>query len=131
MEYDNIHRTSWPLCKLCSGHHFKPLLVAPTPTKLIPDALQEAWQTATKCLRQASTLIVIGYSFPTIDRKVRNLFLRELVVPNLHSHHRPKLTLVDRSNPTRDAIKHWLLPAVDTTVEEYCSFEEYCASLSE
>ena len=130
MKYDNIRRTSWPPCRSCSGNRFKPLLVAPTPKKLIPGPLQEAWETATNCLHIASNLIVIGYSFPAIDRKVRNLFLREFVVPNLYSDRRPKLTLVDRSNPTRDAIKNWMLPAVDTSVEEHCSFEEYCASLS-
>jgi NAD-dependent SIR2 family protein deacetylase len=131
MKYDDIHRTTWPPCRFCSGNQFKPMLVAPTPVKLIPDALQKAWETATKCLRIASDLIVIGYSFPVVDRRVRNLFLREYVVPNLSSFHRPKLTLVDRSNPARDAIKSWLLPAVDTTVDEYCTFEEFCTSLSE
>jgi hypothetical protein len=128
-KYDDIFRTTWPACKSCSGSQYKPVLVAPTPVKAFPEALQAAWDIAADCLRKAETLTVIGYSFPAFDRKARDLFLKNLIVPNLTSNRRPKLTPVIRDDCTRKFVRSWFLPAVDKNVGEYCSFEEYCAVL--
>jgi NAD-dependent SIR2 family protein deacetylase len=127
--YDDAFRTSWPECQSCRGTNINPVLVAPTPLKNIPDAMNPAWDKAAKCLREARSLTVIGYSFPAFDRKARDLFLRNFIVPNLYSDSRPKLTIAMRDECIRKAIKAWFLPAVDRDVNEYCSFEEYCAVL--
>ena len=108
---------------------FEPVLVAPTPVKRFPSALDSAWNTAAKCLQKTEKLTVIGYSFPAFDRESRRLFLKNFIIPNLVAHSRPQLAIVDKDGPTRKAAKSWFLPAVDKNVEEYCSFEEYCAML--
>lgn len=128
--YDNIYRSSWRACKTCSGTDFRPVLVAPTPLKNIPDVMSPAWGKAAQCLRAAQNLTVIGYSFPTFDRKARDLFLKDFIVPNLYSDSRPKLTVVLRDKRARETVRDWFLPAVDKNTAEYCSFEEYCANLS-
>lgn len=129
--YDNIFRQTWPHCQKCSGSStkFKPVLVAPTPAKQIPSTIESAWGIAANCLEKTEKLTVIGYSFPGLDRKSRTLFLKHFIIPNLFAHSRPKLTIVDKDGPTRKALKLWFLPAVDKNIEEYCSFEEYCAML--
>lgn len=129
--YDNIFRQTWPHCQKCSGSStkFKPVLVAPTPAKQIPSTIESAWGTAANCLEKTEKLTVIGYSFPGLDRKSRTLFLKHFIIPNLFAHSRPKLAIVDKDGPTRKALKLWFLPAVDKNIEEYCSFEEYCAML--
>lgn len=127
--YDNIFRKTWPNCKNCSGIStgFEPVLVAPTPAKRFPSALDRAWNTAANCLQKTEKLTVIGYSFPPLDRGSRRLFLKNFIIPNLFANSRPQLAIVDKDGLTRKAIKSWFLPAVDKNVEEYCSFEEYCA----
>lgn len=129
--YDNIYRSKWPPCKTCSGTDFSPVLVAPTPLKNIPEAMNPAWGIAAKCLREAGKLTVIGYSFPAFDRKARDLFLKNFIVQNLYvdADSRPQLTVVIRGEHTRKTIRDWFLPGVDKNVAEYVSFEEYCAVL--
>lgn len=129
--YDNIFRQTWPCCRECSGSstRFEPVLVAPTPMKHFPSSLESAWGTAANCLEKTERLTVIGYSFPGLDRKSRTLFLKHFIISNLFAHSRPKLAIVDKDGPTRKALKLWFLPAVDKNIEEYCSFEEYCAML--
>jgi hypothetical protein len=129
--YDNIFRTKWPECENCSGAStgFKPVLVAPTPAKLIPSALNDAWTTAADFLQQTKKLTVIGYSFPAVDRECRRLVLRNLIIRNMFAHSRPKLVLVDKDATIRMVIKLWFQPAVDNNVEEHCSFEAYCSTL--
>jgi len=129
--YDDIFRKTWPNCVKCSevSTGFKPVLVAPTPAKLIPSALDIAWNIAASCLKQTEKLTVIGYSFPAFDRHVRSLVLKNFIIPNLFAHSHPKLDIVDSCAPTRNAIKSWFLPAVDNNVGEHHSFEKYCAKL--
>lgn len=124
-------RISLPSCRSCNAtpSEVDPVLVAPTPVKTFPKALEEAWDKAAECLRQAQNLTAIGYSFPTFDRKARDLFLKSFIIPNLNAERRPRLTPVIKDECTRNAIKSWFLPAVDKAVDEYCSFEEYCAVL--
>lgn len=127
--YDKIFRITWPNCNNCSGIStgFEPVLVAPTPVKRFPRALDSPWNTAANCLQKTQKLTIIGYSFPAFDRGSRRLFLKNFIIPNLFANFRPKLAIVDKDGPTRKAIKSWFLPAVDKNVDEYCSFEEYCA----
>jgi NAD-dependent SIR2 family protein deacetylase len=132
MTYDHITSTTWPSCNSCESSSgsfigFKPVLVAPTPVKYFPDALKVAWFSAAECLKKAEKLTVIGYSFPAFDQTARNLFLKNVIVPNLLANRRPKLTIVERSECVREAISSWFLPAVDTVIEEHSSFEAYCA----
>lgn len=128
--YDDIFRITWPDCHSCqASNRFRPVLVAPTPSKHFPNALKAAWDTAANCLTRAEKLIIIGYSFPAFDQKVRDLFLKDFIVPNLRSNRRPKLAIANRDQCVRKDIKSWFLPAVDSNVDEYCSFEEYCQRL--
>ncbi len=126
--FDNILRQTWPSCEKCSGIStgFEPVLVAPTPAKLIPRALECAWNTSAECLRATKKLTVIGYSFPAFDRQSRVLFLKNFIIPNLSVSSRPRLAIVDRDVCTRKSIRSWFLPAVENNVEEYSSFEDYC-----
>ncbi len=129
--YDNIFRQTWPNCTNCSGisSGFEPVLVAPTPAKLVPRALDDAWNASAKCLQRTKKLTVIGYSFPAFDRQSRVLFLKNFIIPHLFVNSRPKLAIVDRDPSTRKSIKSWFLPAVEESVEEYDSFENYCTTL--
>ena len=132
--YDNIFRINWPNCDYCdycpgTSTGFEPVLVAPTPAKQFPTALDSAWETAANCLRKTTKLTVIGYSFPAFDRKSRRLFLKNFIIPNLFGDPAPKLIVIDPDQSTRKAIKSLFLPAVDNDVAEYCSFEKYCAVL--
>ncbi len=124
-------RISLPSCQSCNATptEVEPVLVAPTPVKTFPKALEEAWDKAAECLRQAQNLTVIGYSFPAFDKRSRDLFLRNCIVPNLDANHRPKLTLVIKDECTRKALRTWFFPGVDKQIEEYCSFEKYCSVL--
>ncbi len=127
--YDNIFHTTWPSCKQCNSTEFKPVLVAPTPAKRFPNALNSAWNTAAKCLQKTERLTVIGYSFPAFDRQSRILFLKNFIIPHLLVNSRPKLVIVDPDHSTRKAIESWFLPAVDKNVDEYDSFQNHCAML--
>lgn len=129
IRYDPIYGSKWPACETCSGTDFRPVLVAPTPLKNIPAAMHPAWDKAATCLSEAHNLVIIGYSFPAFDRQARDLFLRNSIFPNLYSDDRPKLTLVLRDECARETVGDWFLPAVDKNVNEYCSFEEFCAVL--
>ncbi len=126
--YDNIFRKNWPNYKNCSGIStgFEPVLVAPTPAKQFPSALDSAWQTAANCLQKTEKLTVIGYSFPTIDRESRRLFLKNFIIPNLFAGPASKLIIIDKKQSARNSIKSLFLPAVEENVTEYCSFEDYC-----
>ncbi|HLC27316.1 MAG TPA: hypothetical protein VJM80_11155, partial [bacterium] len=92
--------------------------------------LEVAWETAANCLKGADKLTVVGYSFPAYDRKARELFLRNFIVPNLGSDSRPRLAVVNPDEGSRNTIKSWFLPAVDGNIDEYSSFEEYCNGLA-
>ncbi len=131
--YDNIFRKTWKNCKICSGTAtgFEPVLVAPTPAKRFPSALDRAWETAASCLRKTEKLTIIGYSFPAIDRKCRSLFLKNFIIPYLFAKPAPKLVIIDQAQCARNAIKSLFLPAVEKNVNEYFSFEEYCRVLQD
>lgn len=105
------------------------VLVAPGP-KQIPDPLAAAWSTAASALRQATQLTIIGYSFPPFDAAVRELFLKDFIVPHLRAEQRATLTLVDRSASTRQAIKGWFAGAVNNVIPEFGSFEEYVHTIA-
>ena len=131
--YDNIFRKTWPNCKNCSeiSTGFEPVLVAPTPAKRIPNALDIAWNTAANCLQKTEKLTVIGYSFPAFDRESRRLFLKNFIIPNLFANPAPKLVIIDPDESARKSIKSLFLPAVENNVTEYSSFEDYCAVLQQ
>lgn len=132
-KYDNIFRTTLPNCKNCSevSTGFEPVLVAPTPAKRFPSALDSAWNTAANCLQKTEKLTVIGYSFPTFDRESRRLFLKNFIIPNLFANPAPKLVIIDPDESARKSIKSLFLPAVENKVTEYSSFENYCAVLQQ
>lgn len=131
--YDNIFRKTWPNCKTCSGIStgFEPVLVAPTPAKQFPSALDSAWNTAANCLQKTEKLTVIGYSFPAFDRESRRLFLKNFIIPNLFADPAPKLIIIDPDQCARKSIKSLFLPAVEKNVAEYSSFEDYCTVLQQ
>jgi len=131
--YDNISRKTWPNCKNCLGIStgFEPVLVAPTPVKHYPNAIDRAWNTAASCLQRTEKLTVIGYSFPAFDRESRTLFLKNFIIPNLFADPTPKLTIVDRDQSARNSIKSLFWPAVEKNVAEYSSFEDYCTALQQ
>jgi hypothetical protein len=126
-KYKQLYSISLRKCAACSEPSFRPLLVAPTPMKVFPSALERAWRLAGECLRKASALVIIGYSFPPNDRKSRTLFLREFIIPNLSRKKRPGLVLVNPSCRVRESIRELFSPAVDH-VKEHKRFEDYCAA---
>lgn len=131
--YDNIFRKTLQNCENCSAIStgFEPVLVAPTPVKQYPNALESAWNTAAICLQRTERLTVIGYSFPAFDRESRRLFLKNFIIPNLFADPAPKLTIIDRDQSARQSIKSLFWPAVEENVAEYSSFEDYCTVLQQ
>jgi hypothetical protein len=131
--YDDIFRKTWPNCKNCSeiSMGFKPVLVAPSPAKRLPSALNSAWNAAANCLQTTEKLTIIGYSFSAFDHASRRLFLKNFIIPNLSVDPAPKLTIIDPDQCARKSIRSLFLPAVEKNVAEYSSFEDYCKMLQQ
>jgi hypothetical protein len=111
-------------CKSCSTP-LAPVLVPPSFRKRkYVDILQPIWEKASRLLREATTLCVIGYSFPAIDKEALSLF-RDSLSTNRCIH---TLAVCD---PNTEAVTSTVLAYIgrDVRTVDYGSFEEMCRSL--
>ncbi len=116
--------TEGDLCPKCKQNSSSPLLIPPVINKEYAKIIEPLWNKAEEYLREASEVIVIGYSFREADIKARNLVGNALKF-NLNSF---ALTIVDKNS---DKILKIILEISETDknkfppIKKISSFENF------
>lgn len=112
-------------CHICGQSRLVPMLAAPSYLKAGEfEPWKGVWTAAQTVITHASSITVIGYSFPLPDLEAKWLFISSLA----QNRNRPTLTVVDPCEETRSRIRMWLHPWI-SSFREVDSFKQYCNQL--
>ena len=104
------------ICENCNTIGcFETFLVAPEPDKPKPTRSRNAWDRGEQLLHDCEHLTIVGYSFGELDEHVVQLFRTAL-----NGGTRDRLTLVDRSEETRERVAELL----GSSFSNQCHFSE-------
>jgi hypothetical protein len=97
------------------------IIVAPATKKSVPEVFRPIWDRAASALAESDTWIVIGYSFPSYDLAINELF-------RSNASHRPHIHVLNPDRQVADRVRPLLHPAI---VHEHAGLPEALADLAE
>ena len=80
-------------------------IVAPITEKRVPNVFRPIWESAASSLAKSDTWIIVGYSFPTYDIAINELF-------RSNADHRPRVHILNPDGEVADRVR-FLLPNAD------------------